>query len=67
MVFSLATVESNRRYQQTERQEAILGKPYSGVCFGVSFFPQSTALRPGNSGTDARFPSKVRQNLVVGE
>ena len=37
-----------------------------GVSLGVSLFLQSTALMSGNSGTDARFPSKVRQNVVVG-
>jgi hypothetical protein len=47
------------------------GGPYTrqdsdGVCLGVSFFLQSTALMSGNSGTDARFPSRVRQNVVVG-
>ncbi len=36
------------------------------MCLGVSFFLQSTALMSGNSGTDARFPSRVRQNVVVG-
>ena len=36
------------------------------VCLGVSFSLQSAALMSGNSGTDARFPSKVRQNVVVG-
>jgi len=38
----------------------------TGVSFGVSFFLQSTVLMSGNSGTDARFPSRVRQNVVVG-
>ena len=37
----------------------------SGASLGVSFSGQSTALMSGNSGTDARFPSKVRQNVVV--
>ncbi len=37
-----------------------------GVCLGVCFFRQSTTSMSGNSGTDARFPSKVRQNVVVG-
>ncbi len=36
-----------------------------GVCLGVCFFLQSAALMSGNSGTDARFPSRVRQNVVV--
>jgi hypothetical protein len=40
--------------------------PAPGVCLGVSFFLQSAALMSGNSGTDARFPSRVRQNVVVG-
>jgi hypothetical protein len=38
----------------------------AGVCLGVCFSLQSTALMSGNSGTDARFPSRVRQNVVVG-
>jgi len=38
----------------------------AGVCFGVSFFLQSATLMSGNSGTDALFPSEVRQNVVVG-
>jgi hypothetical protein len=37
----------------------------SGVFWG-EFFLQSTASMLGNSGTDARFPSRVRQNVVVG-
>ena len=47
----------------------LLQKPVArpaGVCLGVSFFLQSTALMSGNVGTDARFPSRVRQNVVVG-
>jgi hypothetical protein len=36
------------------------------VCLGVCLSLQSAALMSGNSGTDARFPSKVRQNVVVG-
>jgi hypothetical protein len=38
----------------------------TGVSLGGSFFLQSTAMMSGNSGTDARFPSEVRQNVVVG-
>jgi hypothetical protein len=37
-----------------------------GVCLEVCFFLQSAALMSGNSGTDARFPSRVRRNVVVG-
>jgi hypothetical protein len=40
--------------------------PARGVSLGVSFFLQSTALMSGKSGTDAWFPSEVRQNVVVG-
>jgi hypothetical protein len=38
----------------------------AGVCLGVSFFLQSPASMSGNYGTDAWFPSEVRQNVVVG-
>ena len=38
----------------------------AGVCLGACFFLQSTALMSGNAGTDARFPSRVRQNVVIG-
>ena len=38
----------------------------STIVPGVSFFLQNMALMSGNSGTDAGFPSKVRQNVVVG-
>src|SRR5687768_14311980 len=33
--------------------------------FGGEFLPAEYALMSGNSGTDARFPSRVRQNVVV--
>lgn len=33
---------------------------------GVCFFLQSAELKSENFGTDARFPPRVRQNVVFG-
>ena len=38
----------------------------SGVSLGVSFPLQTPISRLENSGTDARFPYEVRQNVVIG-
>ena len=38
----------------------------SGVCLGVCFSRQSTTSSKSVTGSDARFPSKVRQIDVIG-
>jgi hypothetical protein len=47
-------------------RQAILEKTAAGVSFWVSLYRQSTAGMSGKSGTDARFPSRVRQNILIG-
>ena len=59
----------------TECPSGSIRLPRAGVCLGVSFFLQSTALMSGNCGTDARSTSMmlfmpivriVKQKILLG-